>query len=81
MEFKQLKANSDGVVCGIPYHDTFYISACFDGFKLHVEPEFRFNGTQNHNGYFPRYYKKPQYAKSVLTKFLGESLQWQEITD
>ena len=35
-----------------------------------------YNGTQTYDGWFPRYYSKPQYAKAALTRFLGESVNW-----
>ncbi|BDZ90751.1 hypothetical protein VEE68_51980 (plasmid) [Escherichia coli] len=38
----------------------------------------RHNGTQSFDGWFPRFFSEPQYAKSSLTKFLGESLVWEE---
>ena len=43
-----------------------------------VSPENRHNGTQSFDGWFPRFFSEPQYAKSSLTKFLGESVVWEE---
>ncbi|VCY59726.1 hypothetical protein BANRA_05386 [Escherichia coli] len=55
---------------------TFSISPYEDGYRLSVSPENRHNGTQSFD-WFPRF-SEPQYAKSSLTKFLGESLVWEE---
>lgn len=55
---------------------TFLISPDGNGCKLSVRPEYRRNGTQTYDGWFPRYYSKPQYAKAALTRFLGESVNW-----
>lgn len=55
---------------------TFCISTDGNGCKLSVRPEYRRNGTQTYDGWFPRYYSKPQYAKAALTRFLGESVNW-----
>ena len=52
------------------------ISTDGNGCKLSVRPEYRRNGTQTYDGWFPRYYSKPQYAKAALTRFLGESVNW-----
>jgi hypothetical protein len=58
---------------------TFSISPYEDGYRLSVSPENRHNGTQLFDGWFPRFFfSEPQYAKSSLTKFLGESLVWEE---
>ncbi|HHU7933102.1 TPA: hypothetical protein ACUK0A_005717, partial [Escherichia coli] len=57
---------------------TFSISPYGDGYRLSVSPENRHNGTQSFDGWFPRFFSEPQYAKSSLTKFLGESLVWEE---
>lgn len=55
---------------------TFCISTDGNECKLSVRPEYRRNGTQTYDGWFPRYYSKPQYAKAALTRFLGESVNW-----
>lgn len=57
---------------------TFSISPYGDGYRLSVSPENRHNGTQSFDGWFPRFFSEPQYAKSSITKFLGESLVWEE---
>ena len=60
---------------------TFTISPHGQGCKLSVEPEYRRKGTQNYDGWFPRYYTKPQYAKAALTRFLGEPVNWLDCND
>jgi hypothetical protein len=57
----------------------FFIKASGDGVILFVEPANRFNGTQNYDGYFPRYYSHTRYAKAALTRSLGKPNDWQEI--
>ncbi|HGB5786718.1 TPA: hypothetical protein ACIVT4_003320, partial [Salmonella enterica subsp. diarizonae serovar 61:l,v:z35] len=57
---------------------TFIISPHGQGCRLSVEPEYRRNGTQSYDGWFPRFYTKPQYAKAALTRFLGEPVNWLE---
>jgi hypothetical protein len=72
MKFKGLKTSYDD-------EDTFFIVPHDNGFKLYVEPEYRHNGTQNLDGYFPRYFSQVSTAKSSLTRFLGKPEKWQEI--
>lgn len=60
---------------------TFYITPCATGFRLSVEPEFRYNGTQSMDGWFPRHYARMQDAKAALTRFTGEAVKWKEITN
>lgn len=64
---------------------TFYITPCNTpykkGFRLSVEPEFRYNGTQSMDGWFPRYYDRIQDAKAALTRFMGGPVEWKDITD
>lgn len=57
---------------------TFIITTDDKGCRLSVEPAYRHNGTQSFDGRFPRFYTSPRYAKSALTKFLGEAVIWQE---
>ncbi len=49
-------------------HLAFHLT---DGYRLSVSPENRHNGTQSFDGWFPRFFSEPQYAKSSLTKFLA----------
>lgn len=72
MTAKKLFAKIDDVY-------TVYISVSGSGCRLSVEPENRFNGTQSFDGWFPRYYSRPQYAKASLTRFLGETVTWQDV--
>lgn len=58
--------------------DKFLIECVNGQFRLSVEPANRSNGTQSFDGWFPRFFSKPRSAKSALTRFLGESLDWQE---
>lgn len=60
---------------------TFIISPHGQGCRLSVEPEYRRNGTQNYDGWFPRFYTKPQYAKAALTRYLGEPVNWLDCND
>ena len=60
---------------------TFIISPHGQGGRLSVEPEYRRNGTQNYDGWFPRFYTKPQYAKAALTRYLGEPVNWLDCND
>ncbi|HAI2561464.1 TPA: hypothetical protein HJJ02_004539 [Escherichia coli] len=48
---------------------TFSISPYGDGYRLSVSPENRHNGTQSFDGWFPRFFSEPQYAKffSLIT--------------
>ncbi len=57
---------------------TFIITTDDTGCRLSVEPAHRHNGTQSFDGRFPRFYSSPRYAKSALTKFLGEAVSWEE---
>ncbi|XIH62115.1 hypothetical protein C1N60_23215 (plasmid) [Pantoea sp. SGAir0184] len=58
---------------------TFTITSYDKGYRLSVCPENRYNGTQSFDGWFPRFYTRPQSAKSALTRFLGESLVWVDL--
>lgn len=60
-------------------NETFYITPHGDRFKLTVDPEYRHNGTQNYDGYFPRHFKSVPAAKGCLTKFLGKPPAWTDI--
>jgi hypothetical protein len=57
-------------------NETFIIQPLSNEFELSVEPSNRFNGTQAYDGYFPRRYSSPRYAKAALTRFFGENLTW-----
>ncbi len=70
--FKGLKTLLEG-------DEEFSIVPSGNQFSLIVKPEFRHNGTQNYDGRFPRSYSEPRYAKAALTKFLGCSVDWQDI--
>jgi len=72
MSYKTIKTNY-----GDKY--TFFIKHIGSEFVLFVEPEFRNNGTQNFDGYFPRTYSHPKYAKAALTKYLGKPNPWVEV--
>lgn len=74
MTLKRLAASSgDGY--------TFHITPCTIGFRLSVEPEYRYNGTQSMDGWFPRHYTRIQDARAALTRFMGEAVEWKEITN
>lgn len=74
MAFKGLETSYDG-------SEYFYIVPHYGEFKLYVDPEFRSNGTQSYDGYFPRFYKRVGSAKAGLTKFLGKPEQWNEFKE
>lgn len=59
--------------------DTFYIVPNGDRFRLEVDPPNRHNGTQNYDGYFPRFFKSVPAAKGCLSKFLGKPPAWTDI--
>lgn len=71
MNSKRLKSNTENGY-------TFFITPDGSGYSLTVEPEFRRNGTQSFDGWFPRFYTESKYAKGSLTKFLGEPVHWTE---
>lgn len=58
--------------------EAFFIVPHGNDFKLYVEPVYRRNGTQNYDGYFPRYFSRVSSAKSSLTRFLGKPEKWLE---
>tara|TARA_Y100001934_G_C12254903_1_gene727019 strand:- start:10 stop:243 length:234 start_codon:yes stop_codon:yes gene_type:complete len=66
----QTKCGSDTFIIK-PYGD--------DAFLLAVDPAWRYNGTQNYDGYFPREYKTPQAAKAALSRFLMKKTIWTPI--
>lgn len=51
--------------------ETIYIT------YLAIEPAYRRNGAERYNGWFPKNYSKPSYAKAAVTKKLGREWRWE----
>lgn len=69
MSFKTLKTE-------LPDGEIYRIKLSGNHFMVTLEPEFRNNGTEKYNGYFPRPCKSLRGAKSVVTKWLGYKPNW-----
>ncbi|SHH52648.1 hypothetical protein [Ferrimonas marina] len=78
MPLVDLKADVSSDVHGIRSKETLFIRGDRKEVRMTVEPAYRFNGTQNHDGYFPRTYKRAQDAKAAATRYFGVGLEWVE---
>jgi hypothetical protein len=77
--FKGLKAELSGNVCGTDYHYELFIRSSAARFKMTIEPEFNYNGAETFSGILPREYKQIRSAKGAATKLFGEGLNWKNI--
>jgi len=58
--------------------ETLYLTHIGNEWRLEVEPAYRHNGTQNYDGWFPRFYTKASYAKAAVTKKFGPEWKWEK---
>ncbi|WP_415913293.1 hypothetical protein [Neptuniibacter sp. QD37_11] len=56
--------------------EIFFITPTDSGWLLTTNRQYRRNGTNAYDGWFPRHYTHTRSAKAALTRFLGQKLDW-----